>query len=68
MLGSVLVGKFIGDFAGHIATGLLGVYTGDFTGIIIALLIFIYWDKVATAAKQNEHRLEGQSSLSDFNR
>lgn len=66
MLGAVLVGKFVGDYAALLTTGLLGNHAGHILGIIATVSLFIYWDRVASRAKQMEEEITGQTKVSDY--
>lgn len=67
MLGAVLVGKFVGDYAAMLATNILGVHVGYSVGIITTVGLFIYWEKVARKAKQKKDELSNaQSQLDEY--
>lgn len=46
MLGSVLVGKFIGDYAALTMENTFGMHVGYILGIILTVLLFIYWERI----------------------
>lgn len=69
VLGAVLVGKFIGDYAAIVSTTFLGEHLGYTLGILISVALFIYWHKVARAAQEAKDNVglpEGQSSIDEF--
>ena len=65
MLGAVLVGKFVGDYAAILTTHSLGVHVGYIVGIIGTIGLFIYWDKVARKAKQKKEQLSNDQTQID---
>jgi hypothetical protein len=67
MLGSVLVGKFIGDYAAVLTTGLLGVHIGYIVGMIGAVAVFVYWEILAQRAQAAQTGIsEAQRTVSDY--
>jgi len=54
MLGSILVGKFIGDGLGQFLHTLLGANLGDLVGVIISVAIFTFWHRISKWAKDVE--------------
>jgi hypothetical protein len=68
MLGAVLVGKFAGDYAAILTTGLLGTHVGYILGITLTIGLFIYWEKVAQKAQEQKDKLNpAQTKMGDFN-
>jgi hypothetical protein len=51
MLGSVLVGKFIGDYAAILTVRALGTHIGYVVGIVVAIGVFVYWEILAKRAE-----------------
>lgn len=67
MLGAVLVGKFVGDFAAVLSTDVLGQYLGLLTGAVATITLFVYWDKVSAKAQETATEMNpSQSRISDF--
>lgn len=67
MLGSVLVGKFIGDYVAILTTDFLGTHPGYIFGIVLSISIFVYWDYIERKAQEIEDEvIEKQSSLDDY--
>jgi hypothetical protein len=67
MLGSVFIGKYIGDYAAHLTTALLGVHLGHILGIVATLALFIYWDRLNNRAKQASNELRpAQTTMNDW--
>lgn len=66
MLGAVLVGKFVGDYAAVITTDLLGIHLGYILGGGLTIALFIYWDQVAAKAKEQEEKITGQTQVSEY--
>jgi len=58
MLGAVLVGKFVGDYAAIWATRLLGTDFGYSSGILLTIFVFIYWEKIERAKQKAEEKKE----------
>lgn len=46
VLGSIILGKFTGDYLAIQATRLLGVDVGYLFGIAVAFTFFVYWDSI----------------------
>ena len=68
MLGAVLVGKFVGDYAAIKTTSLLGTDIGYVLGIILTIALFIYWEQLNQKAKQKKDEYTGtQKQISDYN-
>jgi len=68
LLGAVLVGKFVGDYAAIMTTGLLGTHLGYILGITLTIGLFIYWEKVAQKAQEQKDKLNpAQTKIDDFN-
>lgn len=68
MLGSVLVGKFFGDYIALVTTGVLGVHLGYLSGITLSIAVFIYWERLERAAQSAQNEMsQAQTSLNDFN-
>lgn len=69
MLGAVLVGKFVGDYAAILATGLLGVHVGYPLGIVATIGAFVYWDRLQRRAQEEASKLsQAQARLDDYPR
>lgn len=66
MLGAVLVGKFVGDYAALLTTGFLGDHIGYILGGVGTIALFIYWDQVASKAKEAEDKITGQTRIGDY--
>ncbi len=67
MLGSVLVGKFIGDYAAILIVSLLGTHVGYVTGIIATVSIFIYWERIERRIQQQQNQMSSaQTTVSDY--
>jgi len=67
MLGAVLVGKFVGDYAAILATGLLGVHLGYISGIILTISIFIYWERLERRIQKASNEMSGkQKTVADY--
>jgi len=58
MLGAVLIGKFVGDYAAIWATRILGTDFGYSIGILFTIGIFIYWEKLETARQKAQEKTE----------
>lgn len=58
VLGSVLLGKFIGDYATILLQRGLGTDIAYVSGIIITVIIFIYWEKIERAAEEKKKEAE----------
>lgn len=68
MLGAVLIGKFVGDYAAILTTRFLGVDLGYIVGIVLTISLFIYWEKVAQKAKQKKDEISNaQTQIKDYN-
>lgn len=67
VLGSVVVGKFLGDYLAILTTGALGVHLGYGLGITISILVFVFWERVERAAQTAQNKAsQSQTSISDF--
>lgn len=67
MLGAVLVGKFVGDYAALKTVQFLGVDLGYVLGIVLTIAFFVYWDRIERKAKQASDELRpAQTKVSDF--
>lgn len=58
MLGSVLVGKFIGDYTALTFTRVFGTDLGYSLGIVLAVFLFVFWEKVERAADEAKEKVE----------
>mgnify|MGYP006273255591 CR=1 FL=1 len=58
MLGSVLVGKFIGDYTAIMFTRYLGTDIGYSSGILITISVFIYWEQLSAKAEEAKEAVE----------
>jgi hypothetical protein len=66
MLGAVLVGKFVGDYAAIKTTSLFGVDGGYILGIVTTVTLFVYWERVAQRAKEESQKLNtAQTQITD---
>ena len=67
MLGAVLVGKFVGDYAAILSVGTLGTHIGYITGITVTIALFIYWERVQQKAQQQKDKLNpAQKKIKDY--
>jgi low temperature requirement protein LtrA len=67
LLGAVLVGKFVGDYAAIKTTQVFGTDLGYLIGITVTISLFIYWEKVAQKAKQKKDEMsKAQTQIGDF--
>jgi len=67
MLGSVLVGKFIGDYAAIIVVSVLGTHIGYVSGIITTVLVFIYWERIERRVQQKQNEMNpSQTTMGKF--
>jgi hypothetical protein len=57
MLGAVLIGKFIGDYAAIKTVQLLGTDIGYISGIFVTVGVFIYWEKIHRKAQQQSDKI-----------
>ena len=53
MLGAVLLGKFVGDYAAILATRFLGTDLGYGFGAVCIFVFFVYWEKISARAKDS---------------
>lgn len=68
ILGAVLVGKFVGDYAAIISVRTLGTHIGYISGILLTILLFIYWERVQQKASQQKDKLNpAQKKIKDYN-
>lgn len=68
MLGSVLVGKFVGDYTALWFTRVLGADVGYSFGIVLAIAIFIYWERLERRIEQAANEIsESQKQLEEYN-
>lgn len=68
VLGSVLAGKFIGDYCAILMTQSLGVHLGYGLGIIATVVIFVYWEKMENKATETKNKsgVTPQTHLDDW--
>lgn len=52
VLGAILLGKFIGDYAAIMSTRMLGTDLGYLVGSATILITFVYWEQLEDAAKE----------------
>jgi len=68
MLGAVLIGKFVGDYAAILTTNAFGIHIGYSLGIVLTISLFIYWEKVQRRAQKEASKLSGaQKQIDDYN-
>lgn len=68
ILGAVLVGKFVGDYAAILSVTTLGTHIGYITGIVVTIALFIYWERVQQKASQQKDKLNpAQKKINDYN-
>lgn len=58
MLGSVLVGKFIGDYTALMFTRHMGTDLGYVSGILFAVSVFIYWEYLEQKADETRELVD----------
>lgn len=56
MLGAVLLGKFVGDYAAILATRYLGTDLGYGVGALFIFVFFVYWEKISARAKESAEK------------
>lgn len=67
VLGAVLVGKFVGDYAALKTVFYLGNDIGYTLGIVVSIALFIYWDKLARKAQETKDELsQTQTKMDDY--
>lgn len=67
MLGSVLVGKFMGDYAAILVVSLFGTHIGYIGGIIFTVGIFIYWERIERSVQQKQNEVSSaQKTVDDY--
>jgi hypothetical protein len=67
MLGAVLVGKFVGDYAAIKTVQLLGTDIGYILGITVTISVFIYWEKIQRKAQQQADKMNpAQTKIKDW--
>jgi len=66
MLGAVLVGKFVGDYAAIVMTAPAGVHVGYPLGIAVTVGLFIYWQHVEQRVQEQKDKLDtAQTRIGD---
>lgn len=65
MLGAVLVGKFVGDYAAILATGTLGTHIGYSLGTVVTIGLFIYWERAVQRAQAAKDEYTGTQTTID---
>lgn len=58
MLGAVLLGKFVGDYAAILATRYLGTDLGYAFGAVCIFVFFVYWEKISARAKESAEQVK----------
>lgn len=62
VLGSIILGKFIGDYIAILTTRYLGTDLGYGLGIVMAFIIFIYWEQIEAAASDKAETAKEKAS------
>lgn len=67
ILGAVLVGKFIGDYAALWATRAFGVDLGYAVGIFLTISVFIYWERIERKIEKSRNEIsDRQRTWGDY--
>lgn len=62
ILGTMLIGYFVGDIAGMFLHSAFGRPIGDIVGLVLSFVFFAYWHRVANYVKDKEEEIKDKTS------
>ena len=63
MLGSVLLGKFLGDYTAILATRYLGKDVGYGVGFVLIFIFFVYWEQISEKAEETAEQVREKAEV-----